>query len=688
MGWKLTKILIQYKMTFVKGGYMHEKYSERTVVAVDSKGVENTESSDIDENALVEQSMDELEVLPFEIHPVQFIEGEDDVGESEEEETLSDVDDIEISTRSGQSADEISDQSVEKDASVDENETTQDDSHPIEIEDSISQASNLPESAVSFCPNTEEEGYIAAPVLEADLNSSPSNEVEHSAVSDELLFVIDKTPTVNSSAEVATEDTRTALGEPVHAAAADDDDDQWTDDSGETDEDATMADFDLQNYDNEPLNPIFSGVVPPADTSISTSSRKAKKRRTRRGGARVRKQKEKANEDERHEELEIMIDYLRNVNGAGDTALPGDLDQLALDELLSMGLDVNLQQKELSSFASHDLELDESDESDSEMDDSDEYSESDGSGESDLEHGLLEELSDSDSDLDEGDLDSDDSAYIESLKQGQNDIFESDEEAQYLIDSAFPEEGRWNENGQAPGRRKAEAKMKRIMQGSFEEDDSSEEDGEESAQNQPMSKTAKRKIDRKLKKQERHARKAARKDQERMVYGISKDESWGKKSKKKRMKGGGVIIDFGSIHKLIKDFVKDVDGYHSLPLPPLPSTARRAVTRLAGCYNLKTKSKGSGKSKMSVLIRTSRTAYPDVDDYQSWNKIDAIISETDKKIGISNKTYNDVNARKKGKGRSTGEGGGRNTCKFLFYGSVLCCCQCNSSSITRNCRWT
>lgn len=77
-----------------------------------------------------------------------------------------------------------------------------------------------------------------------------------------------------------------------------------------------------------------------------------------------------------------------------------------------------------------------------------------------------------------------------------------------------------------------------------------------------MTKSAKRKLDRKLKKQERHARKAARKDQERMVYGISKDESWGKKSKKKRMKSGGVIIDFGSIHKLIKDFVKDVDGYH------------------------------------------------------------------------------------------------------------------------------
>eukprot|EP00833_Pecoramyces_ruminatium_P005529 jgi/Orpsp1_1/1179561/evm.model.c7180000069866.1 len=77
------------------------------------------------------------------------------------------------------------------------------------------------------------------------------------------------------------------------------------------------------------------------------------------------------------------------------------------------------------------------------------------------------------------------------------------------------------------------------------------------------------------------------------------------------------------INTTIKDFV--TNGFESIPLGNLPSELRKSVGMIAIEYGVKIKTRGSGKRKITNLIRTSRSKIPD-----NWNTIvETVFSKTE-----------------------------------------------------------
>jgi len=77
------------------------------------------------------------------------------------------------------------------------------------------------------------------------------------------------------------------------------------------------------------------------------------------------------------------------------------------------------------------------------------------------------------------------------------------------------------------------------------------------------------------------------------------------------------------INTTIKEFV--INGFESIPLGNLPSELRKSVGMIAMEYNVKIKTRGSGKRKITNLIRTSRSRIPD-----NWNSIvETVFSKTE-----------------------------------------------------------
>ncbi|KAI9012999.1 hypothetical protein BC832DRAFT_548551 [Gaertneriomyces semiglobifer] len=70
------------------------------------------------------------------------------------------------------------------------------------------------------------------------------------------------------------------------------------------------------------------------------------------------------------------------------------------------------------------------------------------------------------------------------------------------------------------------------------------------------------------------------------------------------------------INEELRSFVIDPDQKASIPLAAMPSSVRGAVTELAGRFGLKTKTRGDGKSRRSVVIRTERSRVP-----EGWSRL-------------------------------------------------------------------
>ncbi|KAI0633502.1 hypothetical protein C8Q77DRAFT_1209507 [Trametes polyzona] len=67
------------------------------------------------------------------------------------------------------------------------------------------------------------------------------------------------------------------------------------------------------------------------------------------------------------------------------------------------------------------------------------------------------------------------------------------------------------------------------------------------------------------------------------------------------------IIDFVSLEQQIRRFLADIGGSNSMSLPPADKETRKRVHELAGAFNLKSQSKGSGQTRYTTLIKTSKS---------------------------------------------------------------------------------
>lgn len=78
-----------------------------------------------------------------------------------------------------------------------------------------------------------------------------------------------------------------------------------------------------------------------------------------------------------------------------------------------------------------------------------------------------------------------------------------------------------------------------------------------------------------------------------------------------------------SIHEFVSDNLFD-----SLPLPPMPGPVRKIMQLIASEYGCKSKTKGSGKRKMMVVVRTNRSKIP-----KDWNTqlVDRVVNTVFKK---------------------------------------------------------
>ncbi|EJF65216.1 hypothetical protein DICSQDRAFT_98859 [Dichomitus squalens LYAD-421 SS1] len=67
------------------------------------------------------------------------------------------------------------------------------------------------------------------------------------------------------------------------------------------------------------------------------------------------------------------------------------------------------------------------------------------------------------------------------------------------------------------------------------------------------------------------------------------------------------VVDFVSLEQQIRRFLEDIGGRDTMVLPPCDKETRKRVHDLAGAFNLKSQSKGSGSERYTTLIKTSKS---------------------------------------------------------------------------------
>ena len=67
------------------------------------------------------------------------------------------------------------------------------------------------------------------------------------------------------------------------------------------------------------------------------------------------------------------------------------------------------------------------------------------------------------------------------------------------------------------------------------------------------------------------------------------------------------VVDFVSLEAQIRRFLEDIGGRETMVLPPCDKSTRAMVHELATAFNLKSQSKGSGNTRYTTLIKTTRT---------------------------------------------------------------------------------
>lgn len=76
---------------------------------------------------------------------------------------------------------------------------------------------------------------------------------------------------------------------------------------------------------------------------------------------------------------------------------------------------------------------------------------------------------------------------------------------------------------------------------------------------------------------------------------------------KKRQGGRPPVTDLHSLNDEIRLFMRDL-GKNAMTLPPMDKVSRKKVHEMAECYSLKSQSKGKGKARFPILIKTSRSS--------------------------------------------------------------------------------
>jgi hypothetical protein len=66
------------------------------------------------------------------------------------------------------------------------------------------------------------------------------------------------------------------------------------------------------------------------------------------------------------------------------------------------------------------------------------------------------------------------------------------------------------------------------------------------------------------------------------------------------------VVDMVSLEAQIRRFIENI-GQNTMALPPMDKASRKRVHELAGAFNLKSQSKGSGEMRYTTLIRTTMT---------------------------------------------------------------------------------
>ncbi|KAI0358703.1 hypothetical protein OH77DRAFT_1421143 [Trametes cingulata] len=67
------------------------------------------------------------------------------------------------------------------------------------------------------------------------------------------------------------------------------------------------------------------------------------------------------------------------------------------------------------------------------------------------------------------------------------------------------------------------------------------------------------------------------------------------------------ITDLVTLEQQIRRFLADIGGRDTMALPPCDKETRKKIHELAGAFNLKSQSKGSGQSRYTTLIKTSKS---------------------------------------------------------------------------------
>lgn len=67
------------------------------------------------------------------------------------------------------------------------------------------------------------------------------------------------------------------------------------------------------------------------------------------------------------------------------------------------------------------------------------------------------------------------------------------------------------------------------------------------------------------------------------------------------------VVDLATLEQQIRRFLENLGGKQEMVLPPCGKETRKSIHELAEAFNLKSKSKGKGKTRYTTLIKTTRS---------------------------------------------------------------------------------
>jgi hypothetical protein len=94
------------------------------------------------------------------------------------------------------------------------------------------------------------------------------------------------------------------------------------------------------------------------------------------------------------------------------------------------------------------------------------------------------------------------------------------------------------------------------------------------------------------------------------MFDIDSDDSdadFGGYGNRKKRAGAPPVTDLQSLNEEIRHFMRDL-GKTTMTLPAMDKFSRKKVHEMAECYSLKSQSKGKGKARFPILIKTSRSS--------------------------------------------------------------------------------